>query len=530
MSGAVSTSATPVPPEVRERYYRSGLWGGRTLRNGIEAGAARFPDRTAVIDNHGSWTYGELEQAVARAADALRGLGAGHDRPVLVVTHLSYEGVVAYAAATRCGSPVVMLDRKVGRDDVDNAVRLTRPALVVSTPALAERLHLDDLGLPVTPFADLLAHQAAWRDWDEPDPDQPIVVVFTSGTTSAPKGVVHSVNTLLAGAQSFADCLGFGEADALFLSTPIASITGLLQVHLALDRGARLVLEDEFDAVRSLARLRDAGATVIGGAPVIAETLVNQAVAEGLDELPLRSFCLGGTMIPKSLLELGESRFGIVPTRVYGSSEVPCCTTSRPEDPVAIRMNDEGLPAAGAEVRIVGAEADGEEGEILARGPMRALGYLDDGESAEAFTDGGWYRTGDIGRIDAGRLTITGRIKEIVARKGLKVSLAEIDEKARGLDGVLEAASFGTPDEETGERVVLAVQAPDGVVTSLASVTDALRERGLATWKLPEQVVVWDAPLPRTESGKIQRTWLREQSEERPTFSAARLEQASVSS
>jgi acyl-CoA synthetase (AMP-forming)/AMP-acid ligase II len=343
--------------------------------------------------------------------------------------------------------------------------------------------------------------------------------VFTSGTTSRPKGVVHSLDTLRAGARNMAEAVQMTADDVAFLSTPLASITGLVQTHLTTERGAGLLLEDRFEPAGSLARLRAGGATILGGAPVIIEELFKQAAAEDLADLPLRCMALGGAMIPRETLELAIDRYGIQPVRVYGSSEVPVSTATLPSDEGETRLGDDGACARGTEVRILGEQP----GELLLRGPMRMLGYLDEGDNAESFLDGGWYRTGDLGRFADGRLTVTGRLKEIVSRKGLKISLTEIDDVARRLPGAAEVAAYGVPDAETGERLALAVVSRDAGAVDFDGVVGWLLDAGLAKWKLPEQVVIWDQPLPRTESGKVQRRLLAEDGGTRRTFLASRL-------
>jgi acyl-CoA synthetase (AMP-forming)/AMP-acid ligase II len=286
-----------------------------------------------------------------------------------------------------------------------------------------------------------------------------------------------------------------------------------------LDRGAGLILEDRFDPASSLARLRRHRATVIGGAPVIVEQLFRRADSEGLTSLPLRAMALGGTMIPRSVLEIAVDRYGILPVRMYGASEIPSATGTLPSDSGTARLGDDGAPARGVEVRVDG----NAPGELLVRGPMRFLGYLDAADNAAAFVDGGFFRTGDLGRLAAGRLTVTGRLRDVVARKGMKISLAEIDEAAGALPGVEEATAYGLPDEETGERLVLAIHVREARPVNFDNIIGHLRARGLATWKLPEQIVVWDDPLPRTESGKISRPAVADDKAARETLFAARL-------
>jgi acyl-CoA synthetase (AMP-forming)/AMP-acid ligase II len=496
------TGVPPIPPDVQDSYVAHGLWDETGLRDGVEWHAHCSPTRVALADATASWTYEELETQVARAVGGLAEHGVTDGVPVLVIAPLIAEAVVAYHAIIRCGGIAVMLDRRCGRADVRHAVDLVDAALIITTPGLADRLDLTGTGRPVLPFGSLGHWPGLRRDWPEPDPRQPRAVVFTSGTTSRPKAVVHSLNTIRAGARSMASALELADDDAAFLSTPVASITGLVQVHLTLDRGARLILEDHFEPAASLDRLRS-----------------QQAAEQEVPALPLRAICLGGTMIPRPVLAYAIARFGITPVRVYGSSETPCATTTAPADQGDLRVADDGVPALGTDLRIDGPRP----GELLVRGPMRFLGYLDPADNRDAFVAGGWFRTGDLGNFGNGRVTVTGRVKEIVSRKGMKISLAEIDEAALALAGVQEAASYGVPDHETGERLVLAVRCTHPDDESFETIVSGLRSGGLAIWKLPEEVVFWGGPLPRTASGKILRPALAAGAAGRPTGLAPRL-------
>jgi acyl-CoA synthetase (AMP-forming)/AMP-acid ligase II len=511
--------AEPIPEELQQRYISEGLWNDHGLRDGLEARAEQSSDKIAITDANRAWTFGQLADAVAVALGRLQHDGVGDGSVVLVIAPLIGPAVIAYHAVLRSGGVVIMLDRRSGRADAVNAVQAAGVTAVVSSPELLSGLDIEALGVPTITFDDLLAWPTPVLDWAEPDPTRPIAAVFTSGTTSRPKGVVHSLNTLRSGARNMAEALEVTDQDAAFLSTPLASITGLVQTHLMLDRGASLILEDQFKPAASLARLRSEGATILGGAPVIIEELFKQADREGLQELPLRVMALGGSMIPRAALELAIDRYQITPTRMYGSSEVPCATGTRPGDQGEDRLTNDGAPSRGTEVRAVGDAP----GEIQVRGPMRFLGYLNEQDNAEVFAEGGWVRSGDLGLVENDRLTIVGRLKEIVSRKGLKISLTEIDDVARQLPGVQEVAAFGLPDPETGERLVIAVLATDPAAIEFESVVATLLEGGLAKWKLPEQIVLWDGPLPRTESGKVQRRLLVEGTDSKRSLLAPRL-------
>jgi acyl-CoA synthetase (AMP-forming)/AMP-acid ligase II len=329
---------------------------------------------------------------------------------------------------------------------------------------------------------------------------------------------VHSMGSLLAGVGNMAHLLSFTAQDAAFLVSPLASITGVMQLHLALDRGGRLILEDAFSPPASLGRLIAHRVTVFGGAPFVLEQLLREAGRQRLESLPLRAVAVGGSAIPRRLLEEAATRYGIVPTRVYGSSECPNAFGSAPQDPLPQRLSDEGVAMEGTEGRL-----DEATGELQVRGDNLFRGYLDPQDNEEAFTPDGWFRTGDQATFTAGRLVITGRLKEVVARKGMKISLAEIDEAMRGMPDGIDAAAYGVSDANTGERVAVAVHVAPGIEVTLDGVTGWLRAAGLATYKLPEQLVIWHDQLPRTPSGKVIRRALADGAVDRPTHCAARL-------
>ena len=334
-----------------------------------------------------------------------------------------------------------------------------------------------------------------------PTSTSPALILFTSGTTGRPKGAVHSLNTLTAGAANMARITSADHDSVLFLVSPLTSIAGIMQMHLAADCHAALVLEDRFAPDRSLDRLNREGATILGGAPVIAERLLRSAQARGSHRITLRTLALGGAMLPRPLLEWATDRFGIEIARVYGSSEAPNFSGSLPGDDRERRLSDDGALMPGSEVR-VGSVGQPQEGML--RGPGVFLGYVNPEDNAGALEDG-WFRSGDLVEVNGNRLTVVGRLKDVVNRNGLKISLDEIDAALAGLAGASESASFGAPDRTTGERLVIAVVPEPGEAIALGDVVAHLLRRGTARRKLPEELVVWDGPLPRTASGKVVR-------------------------
>jgi acyl-CoA synthetase (AMP-forming)/AMP-acid ligase II len=514
---AISLSA-PTEPGLARLYRDRGWWRADPVSSGLETVADEDGTRLCVVDNSRSWTYSELRTGVERAVGSLRCAGVGSGDPVVIVAPISAEAVMAVLATIRADGVVVVLDRRSGALDVANAIRSSGARVVVAPAALRAPLRLDEQGVTVLDLA-TLDQGPRCSDWAEPDPAAPRLVIFTSGTTDRPKGVVHTLETFGAGVRNFGIPLGFQDDDRLFLATPISTVTGMVQVLLA-TRGASIVLEDRFDARSAVDRVEQHGVTVIGGAPLVPEQVLREFLRRELRPSTLRCVTVGGTMIPRALLDLAVDRFGIEPVRSYGSSEVPSHTATSSDDPVEERLDDDGRPREGGECAL-GQEVGGGH-ELLVRGPNMFQGYLYD-EDNDGVIENGWFRTGDVVETRGGRVRVLGRLKETAVRKGLKISLAEVDITAERLPYVVECAAYAVPDEETGERISLALRARDPAEVTFEGVVSALEELGLARGKLPEEIVIWAQPLPRNPSGKVIRAELGRRSGALPHVLAPRL-------
>jgi acyl-CoA synthetase (AMP-forming)/AMP-acid ligase II len=507
-------STRPPSDDTAQGYRRAGSWLPAQAAADHIGAISSGGSRTALVDNGSQWTFAELAAAVQSVRASLAQAGVTAGGAVLIIAPLLKESVAGYLATMYLGAVAVLLDRRCGASDILHACSAARPGIALAFDDDARRLDLARY-CRVLPLEDATAQGAAGVSVVDDvvvDPDVPAAVVFTSGTTSAPKGVVHTINSLRCGTSNMIEALGITSDDALFLSSPLAGITGVLQLHAALTARATLIMEEHFSGPSSLARVCDHGATVVGGAPVIAETLFAEAELLGRP-LALRCIALGGTMIPKAILD-SAARLGVRPVRVYGSSEAPFSTATALDDIEA--LSDEGIPLAGVELAIRDAGAD----ELIIRGPHQFHGYLDASHNVDAFVDD-WLRTGDQADICSGRLRIKGRLKEIAVRKGMKISLAEIDAAASGLG---DCAAFAVADEETGERLVLAIRSATTTTDiTYVDVVNHLATGGLAKWKLPEQIVVWDGSYPRTPSGKIIRQQLTDERRHLRTLYAPRI-------
>lgn len=504
----------PPSAESASRYRSSGYWKSTESAARYQHALTLDSGRIALVDNSSQWTYGQLSAHVITICAGLLRAAVTAGEAVLLVASLRNAAVAGYLATLHCGAVAVLLDRRCGESDIVNACRDARPRLALAFDDDARRLSLDqhcqvlsldDLSNRREPVSEL-------SDWAI-DPDSPAVVLFTSGTTSAPKGVIHTANSLRCASANMIAALSVTTDDVMFLSSPLASITGVLQLESALATRAAVVLDDAFSAASALDRIDRHGATIIGGAPAILEALFAESERQRRATLPLRCVAVGGTMVPPKVLTAAH-RFGVEAVRVYGSSEVPFSTATTLSRGTSAVDDGAALPGVELTIRDVGGVD-----ELMVRGPHQFHGYLRRNHNADSFS-GDWIRTGDRADIERGRLTIKGRLKEVVVRKGMKISLAEIDSAATGLG---DCAAFAVADEATGERLALAIRDGTAADITYAAVVAHLSATGLAKWKLPEQIVQWDGPFPRTASGKIIRQQLADESRHLRTSYAPRL-------
>ncbi|MGH3298537.1 MAG: AMP-binding protein [Trebonia sp.] len=506
-----------------------------TLPAHIRAGAAAHDGCPLVFadgDGERATTLGALVSDAEKAAGALQARGIGRGDVVAVQLPGSYEGAVIQAAVGLCGAvllPVVMI---YGPREMDFVLRRSGAAAVVLPREYRGRPHADAvLGglsrLPalkfavvvgdVTPghgavgYARLLAEPGGTYRQPHPDPGDRAVLMYTSGTTAEPKGVQHSHRTLLAEATSRVYTLNGPDARHLGLFPP-GHMAGLLSLLRILLLGTPTVIMQAWDAARAAELIDRHSVTSCGGAPVQLSGLLDER-ANGTAALgTMREFLSGAAPVPPSLIRRADAT-GITAFRSYGSSEHPTVSAGRIADPLDLRAGTDGRLLAGNEVRLVDAAGrdvpDGQQGEILTRGPELFTGYTDPALNAAAFLPGGWFRTGDLGRIDAsGHLTITDRLKDIIIRGGENISSKEVEDLLITHHAVADVAVIPVPDPALGERVCAVVVARPGSAFDVEAALAHFAAAGAARQKTPEVVVLVDE-LPRTPSGKVRKDVLR---------------------
>jgi long-chain acyl-CoA synthetase len=488
------------------------------MHRGLESAATRFPDHPAVLAGATCWTFADLDRAAASVARALvdRGLGPG-DR-VAMMTSNRPEFVAVVHGASKVGVAPVLLNSAWKALEVDAALRLTSPRFGVADGAGAELLRAQLGEDAVLDLDGSDAARAVDRGCTQSVPDLGVgedddaVLVFSSGTTDLPKAVRHTHRSMVLATAHWVMALGLGHDDRFQIATPPSHILGLLNMLTAAEAAATVRLHRRFDLEEELAAIaRDRMTLEMAVAP-IALAMANHPDLERYDLSSLRYIMWGATPVTASVAETVTKRTGIRWLPAYGTSEVPVITANPVGRQEAWRLDSAGLPVGDVALRAVDLESGavlgpGQTGEIEVRSASAMAGYLPDGATAAAFDDG-WYRTGDVGWLEAeGWVHLTDRCKEMIKVSGFQVAPAEIEAVLHGHPAVLDCAVFGVADERAGEVPVAAVQVEPGSLVG-AEELHALVEDSLATYKHLRTVVLVDA-IPRTPSGKALRRTLR---------------------
>jgi len=510
------TRAHPAPADVRARWRAAGIWTDETLLDRL---AAADGDHLALVDGDVRCTVADLRTRSARVAAALAEMGVAPGDVVAWQLPNWWEAVVFCWGVWRCGAVASPITPTLRAHEVGYILRATG-ARVAAVPRTfrgtdyAEMLHAAGFdGHIVTvrdeplPEADPVAAVAA-------EVDDPAVILWTSGTTADPKGVVHTHQSLRVEADTIAAAHDMRPRESLLLPMPITHVAGLTYgVLLPVTSAITAVLMDTWEPRRALDLMqRERIATMIS-TPVFMRTMLDQPAFATTDHSALRLFSLGGAGVAPAMVREGAAAFDCWCKRTYGSTEYPTLTTGRlGEDPERDASTDGPLIGA-AELRIVdpqtGADRPfGTPGELLARGPEMFVGYLDAALDADAFAAEGWFRTGDLAVYDGEYLTIVDRLKDIIIRGGENISAQEVEAALVTHPDVAEAACVATPDATMGETVCAFVIPRPGATPTLEALRAHLVEFGLARFKLPEQLELRDT-LPRTASGKVQKAPLR---------------------
>jgi cyclohexanecarboxylate-CoA ligase len=510
--------------------YSRGLWVHTTLADSLRAAAETTPQRTILVDKDTRLDCATLHTQAAGLANALmERMPTGSTVSFMLPNW--HEAAVIYLAATLAGMVVNPIlpslrdhDLRFILEDVetamifvphhfgghDYAAMLERVTAAMSPSP--EVVVLRGESGSHTAYPALLGLQPDATTLPELDPDAVRMVLYTSGTTGRPKGVLHSHNSIHALICQIRDQWNVEPADTFLVPSPIAHIGGSIYAfECPLLLGTTAVLMDRWDPSAAVALMDGERCTHMAGATPFLQQLLSAAESAGSRLPDLKVFICGGASVSATLIHRAAEYFDrAVVTRVYGCTEVPVATVGAPRPEEAGPAADTDGRAGIAEIKLVAHDAasDG-DGEICLRGPQMLLGYRHPEDDAESFDAAGFFRTGDLGRwVDDRYLVVTGRAKDVIIRNGENISAKEVEDLLADHPGIAEIAIVGLPDHRTGERACAVIVASGGPRPDVANLLALLQSKGVAKFKAPEQVVIWDA-LPKNDAGKILKHQIR---------------------
>ena len=518
-------------PAVAERYYTEAHWRFDSTSQLFENMVRHHSERTALSDAEGNFfTYQELHAHVESVATCFADAGIGEEDIVTMCAPNWWQTVVCILATLRVGAIINPVPMTYGWKDIKYVVDTCESKALILAGKFRNAdhtAHIEDILGPDhgeklviqlaegarqagVPFDTLLGKGECAVPLPA-KPDNVAAILFTSGTESKPKGVVHTHNTILYGERCFIETLELGPEDICFMASPISHASGFLHgVILTLTTGGQLSILDIFTASAAVDQMRRDSATwTMGATPFLVETS-NELKARNASLPALRYFLCGGAPLPESVVRRAMET-GMRVLSVYGSTESPPHTVVWPSDPPENAWTTDGRAAGdGIEIRIVDENGDecpqGEIGEEWSRGPNTFLGYLNAPEiTARSLDSDGWYHSGDLAyQLPDGSIRISGRIKDMIVRGGQNIAAREVEELLIQIPGCLECALVGIPHERLGETGGAVLVMEPGHVVGVQEVYDLLVKQGVAKFKIPERVECWDA-LPKTPSGKIQK-------------------------
>jgi len=520
-----------VDPWMVEKYTRLGFWKNKTLCDHLKERLGRHPDKTAIVDGDRRLSFREIDRLSSNLAYSFRRMGIRKGEVVSFQLPNWYQASILNVALSKLGTlvnPIIPIykEREVrfilsqsrscaliipdafrGVDYVEMIARIK--------PDLPDLRHVIVVGRQVPKgllsFEELMEGDGAPFEPEKVDPNDVKLLIYTSGTTAEPKGVMHSHNGLVWTAFNDTSFCGLNEDTVTFMPSPVTHITGYCQaLEFPFLVGLKAVLMDVWNPEKALEIMeRERCDYTIGATPFLQGLLDAQREKKRDIRSPFIFLC-GGAYIPPELVRRAWEEAGWKTYRVFGATEAPTVT-------LGMGGIDKGAETDGMvvnyEVRIVDSENRplpfGEEGEIVVQGPKLFVGYRNEALNRDAFDAGKWFHTGDMGILNPeGFLQITGRKKDIIIRGGENISAAEIEDLLHLHPCIETAAAVAMPDTKMGEKVCVYVKLRPGKGLAFQEMIAFLNGHSLAKQKWPERLEVIEE-FPMTASGKIKKHVLR---------------------
>ncbi|MBT4489290.1 MAG: acyl--CoA ligase [Rhodospirillaceae bacterium] len=504
-------------PERARHYVEQGWWADDTLSGWLAGHVAERGEAPAIIHGASVLTYAQLAARVDTLAGGLAGLGLAPGDVIAVQLPNVPEYLISYLAIARLGAVMTTLymphrarefETLLGHSRARAVICLTdaggfaaaETALKLDLPKLQSVIVLGDRVDGAVAFADLAAGTASADKMNlaRPVAGDPFLLLYTSGTTASPKAGPHNSHTMLGNARlGVAENL-LGPDDILLSAPPFGHLFALYSFHMAMYAGAANLLLPSFTPPELAATIEAGRATTLLAAPAHMAACLGMGLFDKHDCSSLKLAVLSGSAVPAEMARAVAAKLpGCDITQLWGMTETQGGLYSRPGDGIDIAAASAGRPAPGAEARIA------DDGELQVRGSMLFPGYFDNPDAnAAAFTEDGWFRSGDLASQDGlGNIAITGRIKDIINRGGVKYNPREIEELLDSHPDISQAAIVPMPDEALGERACCFAVTTNTDI-SLELLCDYLLGHGIAKTKLPERLVLVDE-MPLTPTRKI---------------------------
>jgi len=529
-------------PERAAAFRAAGQWTDETFVDVFAANVRRAPDLVH-RDEVRTATYAQLWREIEAVAAALYDLGVRRGDRIALQMPNSLDYVVALFGAARIGAAAVLLQTDLGREALVYSLEKSGArvwivadsfrgeSLIGTATAVRERVatveHIVLQGESAEPPAGVLS-LAQMKGWSTALPESALaanraqaldafVLVFTSGTTGSPKGVVQLHANYLWAARAYAAIYGFTQGEATQNMAPICHQTGMLVgVMMVVATCGRMLLMERFAVSRALSWIAQERPTYLCGAPPHLIHFANAPQLAAADVRSVRLFIYAGAPVPRTVLQRLQQETGIVVGGMFGWSEgfVACCT--RPDDPAEAISSTVGHAVPGVEIALMNEcgqpVARGEPGEMWSRGPNFSAGYYGNPEaSRRQWDDDGWFHSGDLFRQDAaGRYVFMGRADDIINRGGTKIDPKTVEDACAAHPAIASVAVVAASDDTLGQRTVACVTLREGMTLELELLREFLAQAGLAKFQMPDQLRVL-AELPMTHSGKVKKNELRAQ-------------------
>jgi cyclohexanecarboxylate-CoA ligase len=522
----------------RAEYRQQGWWRDETFSDDLRGLARRWPGKAAMVVRrlaHGDAgtrvvTFAELDRMADRCAGALLELGLRRGDFVALQLPNRWEITPLVLGCWRAGARLCSIGPHYRRQGLRHMIGLTEARVFVTAADLGGEGHAEMLGeladeLPaldhVLCFEDARSFffDTAWEErypadpsgGRELDPDEPCLVLFTSGTTGESKGSLHSQNTLYAPILGEVGVFGLGPDDVISMATVYTHYTGLVRgILMPLTLGATMTFQDRWEGPDLLDLIEEQPVTFLYGTPGVVLDLVDAQRAAPRGATSLTRIVSGSAPVPSHLVDDVRDAFGVRLYALWGMTENGAVTITRPEDPEDWTAYSDGRPISDMQVRIDPMEGreDG-AGPLWVRGPTQCLGYYgrDDLYAANLDEDG-WFDTGDLARDDGrGGIRLVGRANDIIQHHAIPVSAVEVEDALTRHPRVREAAVIGIPDGI--DEIVCAVLTTTGQKITLTELRDHLKATGMSAMFWPERLEIVDT-LPRTETGKVRKNELQQ--------------------